>query len=150
MKTTINGVDIPDNGNGYSTDKYGSIVDAVVNHGNILDGLFSTNGSIPNTQSDYSTGYRIAKDGFIIQWGYASKLTMNSNKDQLIGTIVFPIQFPHVCLKVFGNDTGINNSSAGMSFGFYNFTNKGCTWCTALGLGIAGRVYAPNWFAIGF
>ena len=147
MKTTSNGVQIPDNGTTSSNDKYGDIVNAIVNNANILDAIFGVHGQLVPTQSDYSEGYWISSDKtFMIQWGHPAGVAMGANKEQAGGTITFPKSFTHSCLGVIGSDAGVR----GMSFGFYGRTVNGCTWCTAEGLGYANAVYSPTYVAFGW
>ena len=145
MKTSINGIMSPEPGNGSSKDTLADIIEAVRNNANIMENMFKLNGDLGSVQSDYTKGWRKALDGSITIIGYADPVKMVVNGRQVIGKITFEKPFPNICSKVTGSDAG----GAGMSFGFYNFTKTGCTWCTCKGLGDAGINYAPNYTAIG-
>jgi len=84
--------------------------------------------------------------GFIVAWGYPENVFVTTSGQQVFGHINFPVSFSHVCLKVVGSDAG----GLGMSFGFYEITNTGCTWCTAKGLGQVGIGYSPSYIAFGW
>ncbi|HEY8805439.1 MAG TPA: hypothetical protein VIM42_10120 [Clostridium sp.] len=146
MRTTDNGIQIPDIANPASTDSFASIVGAVIANANASDSMFTTKGILDKIQSDFTQGWWKSTDGFTIAWGYPTGVAVVTAGVPVTGHIDFPTSFPHVCLKVIGSDAG----GAGMSFGFYNITNSGCTWCTAEGLGQAGKWYAPSYIAFGW
>ena len=146
MKITANGIQIPDTGNSASTDSFATIIGAVIANANASDSMFITKGNLNIAQSDYTQGWWKSTDGFIIVWGFPTGVTMITSGVTIVGHIDFPTSFPHVCLKVIGSDAG----GAGMSFGFYEITNTGCTWCTAKGLGTAGNTYSPSYIAFGW
>jgi len=145
METTANGVMIPSVGDGNSPDKFGAIVAAVISNAKLMEKMFEINGNMPTVQSDYSKGWEKSTNGKITQIGHPQAITMVANGRQVVGQIVFETPFPNVCNSVIGSDAG----GAGMSFGFYNLTKTGCTWCTCKGLGTAGVAYSPNYTAVG-
>ena len=90
LKTTSNGIMIPDNGTTSSTDEIGDVVNAVVNHGNVLYNTIQNVSSLNSTVTNISTlmngmvdtiieegqniggslnGYIVTKKGFVFQWG---------------------------------------------------------------------------------
>jgi hypothetical protein len=142
MKTTNNGIKIPDNPNS-SSDNIADIITAIITNGNAIDTM---NGNISSIQTDYNQGYIKLSNGLMIQWGHPSAVKMTANGQQVQGHITFPTSFPHVCLTVVGSDAG----GYGMAFGFYALNKIGCTWCTCVGLGIANWIYSPNYIAFGF
>lgn len=109
------------------------------------DFLSSFAGEYTGHESDYINGWRTQPDGYTEMWGYPDMVPKPPG-GRSIGQIVFPKPFKHICLNVVGSDAG----GAGMSFGFYNLTLTGCTWCTLDGAGVDGIYYAPKYMAYGF
>lgn len=141
MKPTKNGIMIPDEGNTSSSDTFGKIVNAVINHGNILDGMF------PFSIIEQSANHIKLKNGTMIQWGMCKGVIMDSNRDQISSKTEFLYPFDNSCDYVFVSDAG----GQGMAFGadYAKYTRTDFVWCTANGLGIAGLTYAPMYWAIG-
>lgn len=146
MKTNSHGIMIPEPANSTSPDKFSEIVAAVISNANLMESWFTINGNMSAVQSDSAKGWMQLINGAIIQTGHPTTIKMKTSGKSVIGKIVFEKPFPHACTQVTGSDDG----GSGMSFGFYNKTKTGCTWCTCDDLGIAGRTYSPSFTAIGW
>lgn len=143
MKTTNNGIKIPDNPNSLSNDSWGDIISAVINNANAINTM---HGNFPTTQSDYTSGYYKTNDGFMMQWGHPAAKSTPVDGGQVTGSITFPMTFPHMCFIVVGSDAG----SEGISFGFYGLNKTGCIWRTTANIAKANHTYSPNYIAFGF
>jgi hypothetical protein len=142
MKTTNNGIKIPDNPNS-SNDNIADIITAIITNGNAIDTM---NGNISSIQTDYNQGYIKLSNGLIIQWGHPDAKKTPVDGGQATGSITFPKAFSHVCFVVVGSDAG----AEGISFGFYGLNKNGCIWRTTANIAKANHTYSPNYIAFGF
>jgi len=145
METSINGIMSPTIGGEASKDTVADLILAVRTNAAIMEKMFTVTGSLPTSQTDFASAWYKDINGIIHQYGHPTPVRMVKSGTPVIGKIVFPTAFPTLCISVHGSDVG----GAAMSYGFYNYTKTGCTWCTLKGSGEAGGTYAPKYEAIG-